>query len=659
MEWIDLQPNSLVEFIMAAFKPVLTKSECYSNLKQMLCSSFFRECRPVEDPVSQEMLYLPSLMCRSECERRTEIWNQCVDEISQDPQLYAAFETVLKEANDGFGNAAKRFLQKGLRGDASVWSPFRFTPCDATGGVLDDIEPGDEVSAFLFGRYPYEAGQNLGILPLDFPPGVDTAALFPEVSSTYTDADGTAYEVQCFVSEEAQEEEFLCPHPFLNSVNQDTRAECVKACPVPAYTLSEYDGMWLAATVPAAFGFFLNTFMICTWILGGRKHFHEQPFAVKVCVLGGIFYNLVDTLPVLALKYDLPCTNATEEGIGSSALCAINRLSRYILLSIMFALATLTFNLWMSIRGDLSRRNLAGLRHYLGVLSIAAPFTLCVIAYIMESEENTKTGVDAVNNAVLNVSRHAFNCSMRFSNMVTEWALLWVHFLWSGIMIIVFASRSWWIIRRAELKIGENQETHSAHAKARTNTSRNTRRRLLAIAVMVCLCVLINTVVTVLTSSTLEEWSVSADLWLQCTLFETKYSRDWGAYGFEEGQSVCGPQRVNDFQGSTSCVQPCTYWAFDDTVASKMVCMINDGPFDYDPSNALTDYTYCSCPCEDMVEQERPSAAIVTLSFLVQSVVQSIVPLVLGFRETNLKIWKRYFTKSEDEHTYESKSDYD
>jgi hypothetical protein len=58
----------------------------------------------------------------------------------------------------------------------------------------------------------------------------------------------------------------------------------------------------------------------------------------------------------------------------------------------------------------------------LHVASTIFPLLLMSIAYIIEGEEGTE-------NAELNVARHAFTCSMRFSDSRTEWALLWSEFL--------------------------------------------------------------------------------------------------------------------------------------------------------------------------------------------------------------------------------------
>ena len=57
------------------------------------------------------------------------------------------------------------------------------------------------------------------------------------------------------------------------------------------------------------------------------------------------------------------------------------------------------------------------------------------------------------------------------------------------------------------------------------------KKRIVRIAIMSCSCLLINTAATVSMAAVLEDWSVSSNLMLRCTIFETTLSRDWAAYG--------------------------------------------------------------------------------------------------------------------------------
>jgi hypothetical protein len=57
------------------------------------CHSSFRECAQVEDgTAARNKMWLPSLLCRSECERHYEIWETCLAEIEADATANRAFD---------------------------------------------------------------------------------------------------------------------------------------------------------------------------------------------------------------------------------------------------------------------------------------------------------------------------------------------------------------------------------------------------------------------------------------------------------------------------------------------------------------------------------------------------------------------------------------
>jgi hypothetical protein len=60
------------------------------------------------------------------------------------------------------------------------------------------------------------------------------------------------------------------------------------------------------------------------------------------------------------------------------------------------------------------------------------------------------------------------------------------------------------------------------------------RNRLFRVAIMSCACLLMNTAATVYLSAVLEDWSVSSDQWLTCTVLETFLTRNWANYGLHE-----------------------------------------------------------------------------------------------------------------------------
>jgi hypothetical protein len=92
-------------------------------------------------------------------------------------------------------------------------------------------------------------------------------------------------------------------------------------------------------------------------------------------------------------------------------------------------------------------------------------------------------------------------------------------------------------------KMSWNEITESvrvfAEGKSRTSTGIKkidaSKKRLFRVAIMSCACLLMNTAATVSLSVVLEDWSVSSDQWLTCTLKEIFYTRNWNNYGFPVG----------------------------------------------------------------------------------------------------------------------------
>jgi hypothetical protein len=210
--------------------------------------------------------------------------------------------------------------------------------CDVPGGDNTQIPEEDSGIAFLLGQRLQVSFNNSigGRNSWAFPANMASESLYPESSSLYTTKDGTEHAVSCFIPKEASDAaQADCPFPFVNPVDQGNIKPCVQACPVAAYSDEEYSAMWTPYVVVGTVGFLLNIFVVCTWALGKKKEFQALPFQLKFCVFAGIAFFLVGTLPVLMLKYDLPCFCETEECYGTSALCAINRSSTYILLSIL------------------------------------------------------------------------------------------------------------------------------------------------------------------------------------------------------------------------------------------------------------------------------------------------------------------------------------
>ena len=114
-------------------------------------------------------------------------------------------------------------------------------------------------------------------------------------------------------------------------------------------------------------------------------------------------------------------------------MCGINRSSIYLLLAIMISLCCLTYELYASIRSrekrDVGRKK----ETIFHLFCVGFPIVLVSFGYALDTNDPD------VSNAVLNVARHGFKCSMRFASMPLEWAFVWARtWLPCSIYILLF-----------------------------------------------------------------------------------------------------------------------------------------------------------------------------------------------------------------------------
>jgi hypothetical protein len=77
----------------------------------MFCDAFFRECKEVDDGDGQ-MVWMPALLCRGECERRVAVWDECVAGVTTDVELQNKFDTQMLELTSKMAAASGNFLDK-------------------------------------------------------------------------------------------------------------------------------------------------------------------------------------------------------------------------------------------------------------------------------------------------------------------------------------------------------------------------------------------------------------------------------------------------------------------------------------------------------------------------------------------------------------------
>jgi hypothetical protein len=273
-------------------------------------------------------------------------------------------------------------------------------------------------------------------------------------------------------------------------------------------------------------------------------------------------------------------------------------------------------------------------------LCVAVPALILILAYIFDGPENMKSEAE---NGVLNVARTAFSCSMRFSNMTVEWLLLWAHYLWSGGGIVVYCTLSLIKIHKITSSMG-SKNSRDTHQKSRDAVLNGQKRRLFQIAFLAGVSMLTSIVISIWTSTILDEWSRARELWLECEL-EEPFRRDWAAYDLLEGGKVCSAETSDVEEKGATCTSSCYVSRNNRTGVnaslgelflvcdSKKKVMSQKNKIFF----GLTDYqALCDCSCDDLVKLkyklQQPNAEIMALSNVARSLVVVMVGLNLGMR---------------------------
>jgi hypothetical protein len=449
----------------------------------------------------------------------------------------------------------------------------------------------------------------------------------------------------------------VCPSPFVpaNAIpdvpTRDQHA-CVQPCPSAAYTPEEYTVMWASSSIVALCALLLNIGVRMSWVPKGGGN-HISP-AFKACIGGGILYGMVDTLPVLFLKHNLPCGDVSsgQESAGSSMACVISRSSDHILLAMVCFISLAMYNLFLNMGQAAQYRMHTKHNWRLGVACILVPFLLMVISYTVENDGRR------VPNAGLNVARQSFQCSMRFPSMVLEWTLLVFPTIAGVAFTVCLSVATLWKMRSKYAR----WYRWKTHLRAVQEKVKGERRNILQIAFLVSFFMLIHVLFSVSAAASFDGWSKSSETWLDCSL-EHWRSRSWDSYAFIDGQQICRKGAIEStfspFHPDMECNSDCFYSSTEKMGGIRMFCHLEEGA-DFvlgkyqkgndsqlaSNSNLNSDrveshpYIGCECSCDDIVSVSKPPAlAGMVLARFARSMATAIVALFLGFSKQNRKYW--------------------
>ena len=159
----------------------------------------------------------------------------------------------------------------------------------------------------------------------------------------------------------------------------------------------------------------------------------ESIFVVVYCTLG-LLYGLLD-IPVVLFS-DLPCRGDTIVKKSTGPLCALNRVSSVLLISMYYWMAAHVSSMHLKIvRSDsYSRMSFAkkqSLERMAAVICVGVPLVSMIMILALDVGDNPTTPLYWAH-----VARDNFTCSPRFHSLALEFVALHVHFIICSLMIV-------------------------------------------------------------------------------------------------------------------------------------------------------------------------------------------------------------------------------
>ena len=101
--WLDYKNFHVTRFsLMKQISDIVESAmnpTCASNVMEFLCHTWFKECTPFVGKSTGNQLWLPSPLCRSECERHWNVWNECVGALETDEQTKTLQINLTRKCN--------------------------------------------------------------------------------------------------------------------------------------------------------------------------------------------------------------------------------------------------------------------------------------------------------------------------------------------------------------------------------------------------------------------------------------------------------------------------------------------------------------------------------------------------------------------------------
>jgi hypothetical protein len=317
--------------------------------------------------------------------------------------------------------------------------------------------------------------------------------------------------------------------------------------------------MWLAYIVPGLIGMCLCMVQLLLNVPCKKDRKKSPVFTSVYCSLA-IIFCLVDTIPVAALFTDLPCAGGnTILDKGDGALCAVNRVSICLLLSIYYWMAAHCVDIHIKVVPGFERfRRTVGSQCLSGlVVGVCCGLPLVSAMVLSVCDAGNDPDLDAL--YWTHLSRDLFTCSPRVPSLWLEIVCIHAHFLVASLVIVWCLFHVGRYIALVVVKKRNGPGGSSQRSSLGAVSRRNEEPSHLLVEILracprvfllaACMLVLlgIHFLLAILLVPRFEEFGSASEEWLACKKLEdacTEIEASVGLVSECEGHRFCGELRA-------------------------------------------------------------------------------------------------------------------
>jgi hypothetical protein len=313
-----------------------------------------------------------------------------------------------------------------------------------------------------------------------------------------------------------------CYKVFAPYSGTKTEEQCVFPCVSFLYTREQLDSQFSAYVTTGLIGMVAN-FSLVAWHSSSllfkwnqkrrgkkTKGWSTLPTFVFNCAVLGFLFGLIDTIPAVLLKFDLPCSDGCIDEFchGSGLACKVAQTSEYLLLLIFCILLGILVELYMNV---VLNSPPPRMRHVRRCYSKGVCVMMLIVVSACAFADSGALATESAEYRQLFVARDIFSCGPRYSSLVQELVFLTLPFMFVCLALVGATIGMIVNIWKAVMRVRDNSQISRG-----VNKFGKLAGKLMALAVVVFILWVVRVSIAAAQEPIIANFNVDTKEWKDC-----------------------------------------------------------------------------------------------------------------------------------------------